>query len=91
MRLIQKSPEVYLAGGDIVSISQADIDMLKSAVKKTPLGRVRINLHPSSEDTLHEMFLVVQRGSYIRAHMHPGKSEAFHMVHGSARVVIFGR
>jgi cupin fold WbuC family metalloprotein len=89
MRLIQKSPEVFIAEGDVLSISEAEIDMLKLAVKKTPLGRVRINLHPSSDDRLHEMFLVVERGSYIRAHMHPEKSEAFHMVHGSARVVIF--
>lgn len=89
MRLTKKSPAIYLAEGDISSISQTEIEFLKSVVDETPLGRVRINLHPSSDDTLHEMFIVIKKGSYIRPHKHPGKSEAFHMVHGSARVVIY--
>lgn len=89
MRLIKKSPEVYLAEGEIASIGQREIDLLKTAVTATPLKRVRINLHPSSEDELHEMFIVLQQGSYVRPHKHPNKSEAFHAVYGSAQVVIF--
>lgn len=89
MRLIKKSPELFFAEGDIATISQAEIDTLKLAVVETPHGRCRINLHSASDDKLHEMFIVIQRGSYIRAHKHPNKSEAFHMVYGSARVVIF--
>jgi len=89
MRLIKKSPELYLADGDISSIGKKEIDLLKAAVAATPLKRVRINLHPSNEDSLHEMFIAIQKGSYIRPHKHPNKSEAFHTVYGSAQVIIF--
>jgi cupin fold WbuC family metalloprotein len=89
MQLTQQSPEVFLAVGDILSIGNAEIDILKSGVAKTSAGRVRINLHPNNQDLLHEMFIVIQRGSYIRAHKHPNKSEAFHLVYGRARVIIF--
>ena len=89
MRLEQKSPEVFLSLDDIASIGQKEIDLLKTSVEKSALGRVRINLHPSSDDTLHEMFIVIKHGSYIRPHKHPNKSEAFHLVHGEVLVVIF--
>lgn len=89
MQLIKQSSAVYLAEGDIAKLGQRDIQLLKSLLKDAPQGRVRINLHPSSEDLLHEMFIAIRRGTYIRAHKHPGKSEAFHVIEGSVRVVIF--
>lgn len=89
MQFIKKSPEVYLSQAEIATIGREEIDFLKTAVNETPLKRVRINLHPSSDDGLHEMFIAIQKGSYIRPHKHPSKSEAFHAVHGSAQIVIF--
>src|SRR5580692_2291097 len=86
MQFIKKSPEVYLSQAEIATISHKEIDFLKAAVNETPLKRVRINLHPSSDDGLHEMFIAIQKGSYIRPHKHPSKSEAFHAVHGSAQI-----
>lgn len=87
--LVKKSPELYLATSDIFVIGDKEIAFLKEAVNESALGRTRINVHLSSDDTLHEMFIAIKKDSYIRPHKHPGKSEAFHMVHGSARVVIF--
>ena len=46
-------------------------------------------MHPSSDDTLNEMFIGNRRDSYIRPHKHPGKSEAFHVVHGAVDIVVF--
>jgi cupin fold WbuC family metalloprotein len=89
MHFIKKSPEVYLSQTEIATISQKEIDFLKAAVQETPLKRVRINLHPSNDDGLHEMFIAIERGSYIRPHKHPHKSEAFHAVQGAAQIVIF--
>src|SRR5262249_8092540 len=64
-----------------------DIEMLRQAVRKTPKGRVRINAHPGSNDELHEMIIAIEPGSYIPPHMHPGKSESFHIIEGQVDIV----
>lgn len=89
MQLKRKSAEVYVVEEDISTISKKEIDLLKDAVSQTALGRVRVNLHPHVDDTLHEMFIVIKKDSYVRPHKHPNKSEAFHIVYGSAKVIIF--
>lgn len=89
MALIQHSPEVFLAPGPVAAIGPGDIDVLRAAVDASPRGRVRINLHPDSSALLHEMFIAIKPGSYIRPHKHPGKSESFHLVHGAVDVVVF--
>ncbi|KQZ01909.1 hypothetical protein ASD45_14400 [Pseudolabrys sp. Root1462] len=89
MNLEQKSPEVFVAKGPIASIGGEEIELLKSTLANAPKGRVRINLHPNSDDRLHEMFIALRNDSYIRPHKHPTKSEAFHLVYGAVDIVIF--
>jgi cupin fold WbuC family metalloprotein len=89
MSLTKKSAEVYMADGPISVVDAADVELLRKAVVDSPRGRVRINIHPSAEDQLHEMFIGIRRDSYIRPHKHPGKSEAFHVVHGVVDIVVF--
>jgi len=89
MRLTKKSEEVYLATGPIAMLGQDDIQLLRQGAANSPRGRVRINAHPSEDDTLHEMFIAIRRDSYIRPHLHPGKSEAFHIVQGVVDIVVF--
>jgi cupin fold WbuC family metalloprotein len=89
MALVQQSPEVFLAEGPIATIGAEDIEVLRQAVRNTPKRRVRINAHPGSDDELHEMIIAIEPGSYIRPHMHPGKSEAFHIIEGQVDIVVF--
>lgn len=89
MNLEQKSPEVFLAKGPIASIGGEEIELLKSALANAPKRRVRINMHPSSDDRLHEMFIALRSDCYIRPHKHPTKSEAFHLVYGAVDIVVF--
>jgi cupin fold WbuC family metalloprotein len=91
MALVQKSQEVFLTEGPIATVGPADIDVLKNAVSKTPKRRARINAHPDSSDDLHEMIIAIEPGSYIRPHMHPGKSEAFHIIEGAVDIVVFDK
>jgi len=65
--LIQKSPEVFLKEGPIATIGPEDIEMLKKAVGRAAKQRVRINLHPSTDDLLHEMIIAIAPSSYIIA------------------------
>lgn len=89
MNLQQLSQEIYLAPGPINTIGRAEIDFLKGIVAGSAKGRVRICTHQANEDKLHEMFIAIMPGSYIRPHRHPDKSEAFHIVHGTVDIVIF--
>jgi cupin fold WbuC family metalloprotein len=89
MSLKQLSSAVFVAEGPIAIVGDAEIAQLEHAVHQSPLGRVRINLHPDGADALHEMFIAIRRDSYIRPHKHPGKSEAFHVVHGTVDIVVF--
>jgi cupin fold WbuC family metalloprotein len=89
MALIQQSPEVFSAEGPIATIGPDDIVVLRAAVARSAKRRVRINMHPSSADALHEMMIAIERGSYIRPHKHPGKSEAFHIIEGRVDIVVF--
>lgn len=89
MNLRKLSNEVYLAPGPLAAINDAHIDWLRQAAAASPRGRVRINLHPDNDAPLHEMFIAIQPGSYIRPHKHPHKSESFHLVHGAVDVIVF--
>jgi cupin fold WbuC family metalloprotein len=88
MRMIQKSPEVFLANGPVSEIGMAEIELLREAVAKSPKRRARINAHPGSDDLLHEMLIALAGDSYIRPHKHPGKSESFHIIEGAVDIVI---
>lgn len=89
MTLTVISPEVLAAPQPISMIGAADIETLKAALAASPRRRVRINLHPDGDDSLHEMMIAIDSRSYIRPHKHPGKSEAFHLVSGSVDIVVF--
>lgn len=89
MKLVQKSPELFLAEGPISELGEVEIDLLREAVKKTAKRRARINAHPDSKDLLHEMIIALEPGSYIRPHKHPGKSESFHIIEGAVDIVVF--
>jgi cupin fold WbuC family metalloprotein len=89
MKLLQKSSEVFLAEGPIAAIGVAEIEVLKSALAKSPKGRVRINAHLDDDDRLHEMFIAFRPDSYLQPHMHPSKTESFHIVYGAVDIVVF--
>jgi cupin fold WbuC family metalloprotein len=87
--LILRPPDVFLKEGPIATIGPEDIEMLRKAVGQVARRRVRINLHPSTDDLLHEMIIAIASSSYVRPHKHPGKSEAFHIIEGEVDVIIF--
>lgn len=88
-KLIKKSNDVYQALGSIINIGQSEVAFLKAQLPFSSKGRVRINLHPSSNDLLHEMFIAISAHSYIRPHKHPMKSESFHIIYGEVDIVLF--
>jgi cupin fold WbuC family metalloprotein len=72
-----------------VQIAGADLVALKAEAAQNPRRRKRICAHPDSADSLHEMFIVHERGCYVRPHKHHGKCESLHVIEGTAEAVFF--
>jgi cupin fold WbuC family metalloprotein len=88
-QLRAESAEVYYSNASVVTASTADVVNLKRLAAANPRLRSRLCTHPAPSANLHEMLIVHHRDVYVRPHLHTGKSESFHVVEGSADVVIF--
>jgi cupin fold WbuC family metalloprotein len=80
--------EVFIASEDIVRFGSKQIEFIKECAIKNLRGRARICAHKESSDRLHEMLIAIRFDSYIRPHRHEKKIESFHLVEGSADIVI---
>lgn len=83
------SPEVVVAEDDVIAVRASDVAELKRRASTTPLRRSRVCAHGDSSDPLHEMVIALDRDTYVRPHKHRGKTESFHVIEGSADVVVF--
>lgn len=80
--------EVYVATEEIVRLDRHAIDFIRDCALRNPRGRARICAHKDFGDNLQEMLIGIAPGSYVRPHRHHGKIESFHLVEGSADIVI---
>ena len=80
--------EVYVATEDIVQLDRHAIALVREAALSNRRGRARICTHKDATDYLHEMLIGISFGSYVRPHRHHGKIESFHLVDGSADIVL---
>ena len=81
-----QNPEVYYSD---VTADDATIAELKRIAAGNPRLRSRLCTHPDPSSGLHEMLIVHHREAYVRPHKHLGKPESFHVIEGTAQVVIF--
>src|ERR1700742_3115028 len=84
-----QNPEVYYSNAAIVTADDDVIAELKRIAAQNPRLRSRLCTHPDPSSGLHEMLIVHHREAYVRPHKHFGKPESFHVIEGTARVVIF--
>jgi len=84
-----QNPEVYYSDDAIVTADDAVIAELKRIAAQNPRLRSRLCTHPDPSSGLHEMVIVHHREAYVRPHRHFGKPESFHLIEGTACVVIF--
>jgi cupin fold WbuC family metalloprotein len=83
------SDEVFIATGGVVQVRDADVALIVRKGTTNARKRARLCAHPGPDDKLHEMLIVLDRGTYIRPHRHGGKSESFHVIEGELDVVLF--
>jgi cupin fold WbuC family metalloprotein len=89
MKMEQVSKEAFYSSQEITEVSNSTIDFLRGKVDDSPRQRVRLCLHDNIGNPLHEMAIILGRGSYIRPHKHKGKTESFHIIEGKLSVVFF--
>ena len=81
--------EVLYATDDVIHVDAKDIKDLIEASKSNERKRIRLCTHNSVEDSLHEMFIIHKRDTYIRPHKHLNKIESFSVIEGEADVILF--
>lgn len=89
MGIVVKSDEVHQATGGVVRVTAADVAAVVTGGTANARGRARLCAHPGPDDRLHEMLIVLARGTYIRPHRHAEKAESFHLIEGELDVVLF--
>jgi len=85
MRLFNE--EVYFTKDDVVKVKRSIINFLKSKSLKNKRKRIRLCAHKNIKDELHEMFIVHNKGIYIRPHKHL-KEESLHVISGRADIIL---
>lgn len=88
LHLTKINDEVYVAADEIVRLDRQAVEFIRDCALRNPRGRARICAHKDSSDNLHEMLIGIAPGSYVRPHRHHGKVESFHLIEGSADIVI---
>ena len=84
-----QNPEVYYSDAAIVTADDGVIAELKRIAAQNPRLRSRLCTHPDPSSGLHEMLIVHHRDAYVRPHKHLGKPESFHVIEGTAQVIVF--
>ena len=89
MRIKKVSIDVFYADESFVNIRRDEIDQLKELVENSSLKRNRLCVHRNIKNKIHEMFIVLLKGTYIMPAKHIDKTESLHVLEGRADAVFF--
>jgi cupin fold WbuC family metalloprotein len=91
MTMRQVDEETIFVEDQIVKVTPADLRSLKERCLHNRRKRIRLCVHTSLDDRVHEMLIILAKDTYIRPHFHRDKSESFHMIEGNLDVVVFDK
>ena len=89
LKIRQFNEEVFFTNADLTRIGCEEINFLKEKVKSTPRQRIRLCMHKNPDEIIHEMIIVLSKGTYVRPHKHMNKCESFHIIEGKGNVFLF--
>jgi len=81
--------EVLYSVDTIVKVKDADIKRLKDQSGSNERKRIRLCAHRDVIDPVHEMLIIHTRDTYVRPHKHLNKTESYHIIEGTADIVIY--
>lgn len=76
------TPEAEFSAGEVTTCNDEALERVRRAAKDSPRHRARLCLHADPASPLHEMIIVLRRGTVIPIHRHPGKAECYHVIQG---------
>lgn len=82
-------PEIEFSPGPVATFDDAAIERVRKAAETSPRSRARRCLHASSEDQLHDMVIVLKKGTEIPIHRHPEKAECYHLISGLVTLMLY--
>jgi cupin fold WbuC family metalloprotein len=86
---LKESNEVYYSNELISLVDIKIIERLKSIIVKDRLNKIRLCLHKSKHELVHEMLIIHSKDAYVRPHKHSIKLESITVIEGYALYVEF--
>jgi cupin fold WbuC family metalloprotein len=80
---------VFETDADPVVVSPTDIKNLVEAARLAPQGRARLILHPTREDSLHEMVIALPQDSCDHPHINFKSGKSFLALSGQFALICF--
>jgi cupin fold WbuC family metalloprotein len=87
--LKMRTTEVYDTTDTVVHFDDTMFRFLAEAIVKSPRKRSRICAHKSTQERLHEMFVIYSKETYVRPNKHFGKDESVFVLKGRADFLFF--
>lgn len=81
--------EVYFNQNSVFKIDCRMIEELKAKARANASGKYRLCMQHSSQDSLHEMFIVRRKGDYGRPDKHLHTTESHTIIDGAMLIVLF--
>ena len=89
MNTISLNEEVLYSTDDVIRVDASDIRELKRMARRNARKRIRICAHRDVSESIHEMLIVHEKSCYVQPHKHINKIESFHIIEGSADIILF--
>ena len=89
IRLNKINDQVLVAADDVVPLSQVENEFLQEQLRYRSLDRLRICVHKTPEDRLHEMLMVFSGATYVRPSLHVDKDESLFILSGLGTYIFF--
>lgn len=89
MKIRVYNKEVLFADEPIVKVWHSDIEELKKQSSLNERKRIRLCVHREIDNRVHEMLIIHRKDNYIQPHKHLNKTESFHIIEGSADIIIY--
>src|ERR1700693_443886 len=80
---------VFETDDDPVVVSPTDIQTLIASARRAPQGRARLLLHPTREDSLHEMVIALPPDSCDHPHNNSKSGKSYMALSGQFALISF--
>tara|TARA_B100002051_G_C16458310_1_gene497208 strand:+ start:26 stop:559 length:534 start_codon:yes stop_codon:yes gene_type:complete len=88
IRFQKESPEVLYSRQKNIILNKRILSFLKGKLKLSSKKIIRLCIHKSKKDKIHEMFIIFPKNYYCLPHYHPTE-ESFLILKGLADIIIF--